>query len=196
VAWPPSPPRSSTSRARSSRPATRSTSRSRGRGFFQIQLGGGGERATRETAASTSTPPGRIVTAEGYVVGGGISIPDNADIFSIERDGTVCYRTADDPSTIQSAGQIQLHRFQNPAGLISRGGNIYLESPASGTSTPGTAGSDGLGVLKGGYLERSNVDVVEELIKMIMAQRAYEVNSRAIKAGDEMMSLASRLGRS
>ena len=95
--------------------------------------------------------------------------------------------------TPQSIGQIQLARFANPSGLSAEGGNLYSQTDASGSAVTGAAGSSGLGVLEQGFLERSNVQMVQELVRLITAQRAYEINSRAIKAGDEMLTTANRM---
>jgi flagellar basal-body rod protein FlgG len=96
-------------------------------------------------------------------------------------------------ATPSQIGQIQLARFVNPAGLSSEGGNLLSETAASGSPTVGTPGDGGLGLLEQGFLERSNVQMVHELVKLITAQRAYEINSRAIKAGDEMLTTANHL---
>ena len=109
--------------------------------------------------------------------------------------GTVRVVSADDPTASTELGQITLARFSNPAGLSSEGGNLFRETPSSGTATVGPPGEGGNGQLMQRFLEKSNVEVVSELVRLIVAQRAYEVNSRSIKAGDEMMSLVSRLGR-
>jgi flagellar basal-body rod protein FlgG len=165
-----------------------------GEGYFEIQGSDGRSYYTR-AGAFRRDGDGTIVNNEGLQLGAGISITDGIDQVSIGGNGQVMGRSAAD-GTWSLLGTIQLHRFMNPAGLRPRGGNLYEETPASGSPASGDPASDGMGQLKAGYVERSNVDVVGELIKMIMAQRAYEVNSRSIKAGDEMMSMATRLGRS
>ena len=99
------------------------------------------------------------------------------------------------PETTTQVGQLNLARFANPAGLSSEGGNLFRETPASGTPTAGVPGQDGRGQLMQSFLERSNVEVVTELVNLIIAQRAYEVNSRAIKTGDEMLGIANSMTR-
>jgi flagellar basal-body rod protein FlgG len=163
-----------------------------GKGFFELQVGS--DVAYSRAGSFALNSSGQIVSPDGHELQGLSAVPDDAKEIMIGRDGTVSVLGAD--NTISSIGNIQLHRFPNPAGLMARGANLYTVSQASGSATAGSPGDDGYGTLKGGYVERSNVDVVGELINLIMAQRAYEVNSRAVKAGDEMMSLTARLGRS
>ena len=114
--------------------------------------------------------------------------------MAVGADGTVSVKLAGD-SDFQEIGQIELARFINPAGLHSVGGNLYLATEASGPPIVGIAGLDGLGNLRQGFLEMSNVQVVEEMVNMITSQRAYEVNSRAIQASDEMLQTANNLRR-
>jgi len=161
-----------------------------GEGFFQVTLPSGETRYTRNGAFKLNSA-GTIVTAEGYSLGI-TGVTSATDKIEVGRDGSVSVRAAGS-TTSTSLGQIPLFRFANPAGLESAGGNLFKENSAAGPAQSVTPGVDG-GSIKSKYLERSNVDVVSELIKMIMAQRAYEVNSRAIKAGDQMMSISSRLG--
>jgi flagellar basal-body rod protein FlgG len=164
-----------------------------GFGFFKILLPSGEFRYTRDGAFHPDNN-GRLVTADGYALDGNITIP--ADIsptqVTIGIDGTVAALQGGLPQTI---GNIQLVRFPNPAGLSSEGNNLYAASPASGQEVLGTPGQTGLGTLRQGYLERSNVEVVSELVSLITAQRAYEVNARAIRAGDEMLSNTSQILR-
>ncbi|MCA9032525.1 MAG: flagellar hook-basal body complex protein, partial [Planctomycetaceae bacterium] len=126
-----------------------------------------------------------------------ITIPDGVALsqLNIAADGIVTAPQAGSPSQKIDIGQIQISRFLNPAGLSSEGGNLYAETPASGQPVTGTPGQNGLGNIRQGFLEGSNVEVVTELISLISAQRAYEVNSRAIKAGDEMLSTATDIVR-
>jgi len=161
-----------------------------GEGFFRVELASGETRYTRNGSFKLNSD-GEIVTSEGYKLG--ISgITSATDRIQVGLDGTVSVR-ASGATAATSIGQIALYRFANPAGLENAGGNLFKENPAAGSPQTVSANVNGGGI-KSGYLERSNVDVVGELIKMIMAQRAYEVNSRAIKAGDQMMSISSRLG--
>ena len=163
-----------------------------GEGFFQITLPGGGERFSRDGAFRLNAE-GQLVTLDGNLMTDQITIPPNAVNVNVGRDGTVSY--TDEAGLTQQAGTIQLARFPNPAGLSSEGGNMYAKTVASGEPVIGQAGLDGAGTLIGGQLERSNVEVVTELISLITAQRAYEINSRAIRAGDEMLSTTTDIVR-
>ncbi|MFG0316021.1 MAG: flagellar basal-body rod protein FlgG [Planctomycetota bacterium JB042] len=165
-----------------------------GDGFFQVQLPDGTIAYTRDGAFHTDSQL-NLVTAEGYLVDPSITIPADTQNISISPEGVVAVVTAGDTSTIQVVGQLQLTRFANPAGLSAHGSNLFLETPSSGAPTQSTPGQNGAGTLVQGYLERSNVDVVTELVNLIVAQRAYEVNSRAIRTGDEMLSQVNGLIR-
>lgn len=162
-----------------------------GDGFFEVTLPNGDLRYTRDGSFRTDAN-GSLVTSSGYAMGTQISIPANATSVAVGSDGTV---SATVDGIESQLGQLTLVRFQNPAGLSSEGGNLYAETTASGPSVPGTPGLDGNGTLLGGFLERSNVEVVTELISLITAQRAYEINSRAIRAGDEMLSTTTDIVR-
>jgi flagellar basal-body rod protein FlgG len=133
-----------------------------------------------------------VVTAEGYFVQPQITIPQNAVSVSVAPDGTV---TAQVPGSVQpqTLGQLQLARFVNPAGLTPTGDNLYLETAASGPPIVTTPGLNGAGILEDGYLENSNVSVVNEMVNMIVAQRAYEANSKAIGAADQMLQTAVQM---
>lgn len=163
-----------------------------GDGFFQITLPNGGERFTRDGAFRMNAE-GTLVTMDGYALTDQVTIPSGAANINIGHDGTVSF--TDDTGETQSAGQITLVRFPNPAGLSSEGGNLYARTVASGDPVAGQPGESGAGTLIGGQLERSNVEVVTELISLITAQRAYEINSRAIRAGDEMLSTTTDIVR-
>jgi flagellar basal-body rod protein FlgG len=121
-----------------------------------------------------------------------VTIPANATSVTIGADGVVSITTQGSAAQTQ-VGQVQLATFMNPAGLDPRGQNLYFETAASGTPTLGTAGTNGIGVLKQGFVETSNVNVVEELVAMIQAQRAYEINSKAIQTSDQMLARLSQL---
>jgi flagellar basal-body rod protein FlgG len=121
-----------------------------------------------------------------------VTIPADTLSITIGTDGTVSAIVAGQ-TTPQQLGQIQLAKFSNPAGLEAIGRNLFRPSDASGTATTGTPGSDGFGFIAQGYLEMSNVNVVEEMVSMITSQRAYEVNSRAIRTADEMLRIANSL---
>jgi flagellar basal-body rod protein FlgG len=133
-----------------------------------------------------------VVTAEGYFVQPQITIPQNAVSVSVGPDGTV---TAQVPGSVQpqTLGQLQLARFVNPAGMAPTGDNLYLETAASGPPIVSTPGLNGTGILEDGFLENSNVSVVNEMVNMIVAQRAYEANSKAIGAADQMLQTAIQM---
>lgn len=162
-----------------------------GDGFFKINVLDGGERYTRDGAFRVDNN-GSLVTTDGYQLASAINIPQGASDVQVGADGTV---TAVINGEAQQIGQINLYRFINPAGLSSEGNNLYSATSASGAAEEGTPGSGGFGTLRGSFLEGSNVEVVTELIQLITAQRAYEVNSRAIRAGDEMMSATTDIIR-
>ncbi len=160
-----------------------------GDGFFQVTGPGGDTRYTRDGSLRANAN-GELVTSGGYTMEPAISIPPSTVSISVGKDGTV---TVFDGTTTTSIGQITLVRFANPSGLSSEGGNLLAETSASGSPTTATPGQDGAGTLQQGFLEKSNVQMVTELVNLITAQRAYEINSRAIKAGDEMLTTANRL---
>jgi flagellar basal-body rod protein FlgG len=160
-----------------------------GEGFFQVTSPGGDIRYTRDGSFQTDAN-GNLVTSSGYTLG--ISLPAGTRSASIGPDGSVVAHTGSGDSNV---GQVNLVRFLNPAGLSSEGGNLVSETPASGSPTTGTAGKDGFGTILQGFLERSNVQMVTELVNLIKAQRAYEINSRAIRAGDDMLTTANQLVR-
>jgi len=162
----------------------------KGQGFFQIQLPDGTTAYTRDGAFQVDAN-GQLVTNAGYVVQPGITIPAKAQSVTIAPDGTVNVTVANQTAQL-SLGQLQLASFVNPAGLEPRGGNLYAETTASGTPTTGAPASDGQGSLQQGFIEGSNVNVVEELVSMIATQRAYELNSKAIQTSDQMLQ---RLGQ-
>lgn len=156
-----------------------------GRGFFQILMPDGTMAYTRDGSFKVSAQ-GELVTASGYAVQPGITIPDGAQSVSIGKDGTVTVQLAGQAAPTQ-VGSLQLVDFVNPAGLQPRGENMLIESAASGTAQSGTPGMNGLGSVEQGSLEASNVNVVEELVTMIETQRAYEMNSKAISTTDQML---------
>jgi len=164
-----------------------------GDGFFQVQLPGGDTGYTRSGAFKKNSQ-GQMVTSDGFEMLPQITIPANAISVTIGVDGTVSVVQAGQAQP-QTAGTIELVRFINPAGLQSQGRNLFLPTQASGDAIPGTPGRDGIGTLLQGFVEGSNVNVVEEMVAMIVTQRAYEINSRAIKTADEMMQTANNLVR-
>ncbi len=165
-----------------------------GDGFFQILMPNGEIRYTRAGHFRLDENR-RIVTPEGYPLEPAITIPQDAIQISVERDGTVSVISATSPSTVQVVGQIQLALFPNPAGLRSEGHNLYSETTASGAPILTIPSQNGAGALLSEFIEDSNVEVVTELVNLILAQRAYEINSRAIRAGDAMLETANQLGR-
>jgi flagellar basal-body rod protein FlgG len=164
-----------------------------GGGFFQI-LQPSGETAYTRDGAFKMDRDGRMVTSDGFVMDPEITIPSDSISLSIGLDGTVSVMQAGS-NTPTEIGTITLARFVNPAGLHSIGRNLYMPTNASGDAIVGTAGEDGLGSLAQGFLEMSNVSVVDEMVKMITAQRAYEINSKTIQAADDMLQQANNIKR-
>jgi flagellar basal-body rod protein FlgG len=164
-----------------------------GQGFFQLALPGGETGYTRAGAFHLNGQ-GQLVTAEGLQLQPQISIPANAITVSVSKDGIVSATVAGQTDP-QQLGTIELAMFQNAAGLQARGGNIFVATIASGDPTTGVPGSEGLGTIAQGFLEDSNVSVVEEMVNMILGQRAYEANSRVIRAADEMLQQVNSLSR-
>lgn len=156
-----------------------------GRGFIQVLTPDGTVAYTRDGAFQMNSQ-GQLVTADGYLLQPGITIPQNTLSITIGADGVVSARLPGSTTSTQ-VGNLQLADFINPAGLQPIGGNLYVASTASGTAQAGTPGLNGLGTLVQGSVESSNVNVVEELVSMIEAQRSYEMNSKAISASDEML---------
>lgn len=161
-----------------------------GSGFFQLQRPDGSIAYTRAGNFST-TAEGVVVSSEGLPLIPQITVPEGATSVTIGNDGTVS-ATLQGQSAPTQLGQVELASFMNPAGLQSVGGNLLTETAASGTPQVGVAGLDGRGAIRSGYLETSNVNVVEELVDMIETQRAYEVNSKMIKATDEMLQYVNQ----
>ena len=164
-----------------------------GDGFFQVERPDGTIAYTRDGSLKQDSE-GRLVTSDGYPLQPEIFVPEGATDISITSDGTITARVDGEPEP-EELGQVELVRFSNPAGLNSTGRNLYEETVASGDPIVGFAGEDGYGTIAQGYLEMSNVEVVEEMVNMISAQRAYEINSRSIQASDEMLQTASQLKR-
>lgn len=164
-----------------------------GDGFFQIELPDGTTGYTRQGSFKRDEN-GDVVTPQGYRLIPNISIPENAIELNISQQGevTVSIQGEADQTNL---GQITLARFINPAGLVAKGENIYLETNVSGAPQELEAGTDGMGTIRQYYLEMSNVSVVEEMVNMITAQRAYEMDSKAIQTSDEMLQIVSGLKR-
>jgi flagellar basal-body rod protein FlgG len=162
-----------------------------GQGFFQIQMPDGTLAYTRDGAFQMDST-GQMVTSSGYPLSPAITIPSDATSITISRDGIVSVLQAGS-TTPTEIGTIQLASFVNVGGLQSVGENLYVETASSGTPTPNTPGTNGVGVLNQGYVETSNVNVAEELVQMIQTQRAYELNSRAIQTSDSMLGRLTQL---
>jgi flagellar basal-body rod protein FlgG len=164
-----------------------------GDGFFQIHMTDGTTTYTRDGSFKKDSQ-GRIVNSDGYPLTPEMVIPTNASKVTIGNDGTVSVLQAGQ-STPTTIGTIQLATFSNPAGLSSLGHNLYQSTDSSGTANTGTAGQNGVGTIGQGFLEMSNVSVMEEMVNMIMSQRAYETNSKAVQAADEMLQQTNNLKR-
>jgi flagellar basal-body rod protein FlgG len=162
-----------------------------GNGFFQVQMPDGTLAYTRDGSFKNDSQ-GRVVTSDGYPVQGGFQpVPNGTTNITISASGSVTYTTASGLTT----SQVQIARFNNPGGLDAVGQNLYKETVASGTAELGDPSQNGFGQLQQGYLELSNVSVVQEMVSLILAQRAYEVNSKAVQAADEMMQQSNGLMR-
>ncbi len=165
-----------------------------GRGFFQIRRPSG-ELAYTRCGEFQLDRDGVLVTADGDPVEPQITLPPDTQSVNIAADGTVSY-TQPGQTAAQQAGQLQLANFANPAGLNGIGHNLYVPTDASGDPTVGNpGGQEGMGTLQQGYIEQSNVNVVEEFISLIVSQRAYEANSKVVKAADDMYSMVNNLAR-
>lgn len=161
-----------------------------GPGFFEVTMADGSTAYTRDGAFKRDST-GRLVTSDGLPLAAGITIPQGASDIGISATGDVSVRTAGGFQNFT----LNLVRFANPGGLESIGRNLYRSTPASGAAEQGQAGGDGFGSLAQGYLEMSNVKVVEEMVNMIVAQRAYEVNSKAVQTADDMLQISNNLKR-
>ena len=163
-----------------------------GQGFFQIQMPDGTVQYTRDGSFQQDLT-GQIVTSQGFPISPPITIPQNALTVSISQDGVVTITTPGSAATTQ-VGTIQLATFVNQGGLQSMGQNLFAETASSGTPTPNTPGLNGAGLLNQGYTETSNVNVAEELVNMIQAQRAYEMNSKVVTTSDQMLQSLTQIG--
>lgn len=162
-----------------------------GRGFFQIEMPDGSTAYTRAGSFQLSST-GEIVTADGYVVQPGITIPQNTTKVTVNANGQVLAQVAGQIQP-QTVGQLQLVNFPNEAGMAQQGGNLLTETPASGAPVTGNPGSTAFGSIQQGFLETSNVNIVSEITSLISAQRAYEMNSKVIQTSDQMMSTLSQI---
>jgi len=164
-----------------------------GDGFFQVLRGDGSTAYTR-AGSFRKDGNGRLVNPDGFALQPEITIPNQAIDVQVGTDGVVSVTLAAN-NTPQQVGTIELARFVNPAGLNSIGRNLYLPTAASGTALTGAPGSQGFGTLSQGYVEMSNVKVVEEMVNLIIGQRAYEAGSKAVQSADDMLQLANNLRR-
>ena len=162
-----------------------------GGGFFQVLMPDGTAAYTRDGSFQIDQN-GQLVTASGYPVQPAITLPPSATSLTVGRDGTVSVVQAGSTASVQ-IGQIQLVTFLNATGLQAKGENLYVETDASGGANQTAPGQNGAGTLSHGYVESSNVNVVEELVNMIQTQRAYEINSKVVKTSDEMLARLSQL---
>lgn len=162
-----------------------------GAGFFQVLLPDGTAAYTRDGSLQIDNQ-GQLVTSSGYVLQPAVTVPADATSITVARDGTISVTQAGVTAATQ-IGAVQLATFVNPAGLESKGENLYVETSASGSPGTNSPGTNGAGSLVQGYVETSNVNVVEELVNMIQTQRAYEINSKAITTSDQMLQRLSQL---
>ena len=164
-----------------------------GDGFFQIELPNG-DTAYSRCGEFKLDADGRIVNADGFLLVPQLTVPLDTVSITVGMDGTVSVIQADDPVPSE-IGTIQLARFVNPAGLRSLGRNLFVPTEGSGDEIIGTPGQDGFGTIAQGFLEMSNVSVVDEMVNMITAQRAYEINSKTIRTADDMLQMANQIKR-
>ena len=162
-----------------------------GQGFFQVQLPDGTTAYTRDGSFQTNQN-GQIVTATGYQVLPAITVPSNATSLTIGQDGTVSVTQPGNVNAVQ-IGTMQLASFVNPTGLEALGNNLLSETTSSGAPTVAQPGTNGVGNVNHGYVETSNVNVVQELVNMIQTQRSYELNSKAVQTSDQMLQTLSQL---
>lgn len=164
-----------------------------GDGFFQVQMDNGQFGYTRDGSFKRDAN-GQMVTADGYIVQPGVTIPSDAAEIAISKNGTVSVRNAG-TTTLSNLGQVTLTKFANPAGLVSIGHNLFQDTPASGDPIQGVAGQGDFAssIINQGFVEGSNVQIVEELINLISAQRAFEANSNVIKAADELLQKVNNI---
>ncbi|MGD0231318.1 MAG: flagellar basal-body rod protein FlgG [Syntrophorhabdales bacterium] len=162
-----------------------------GNGFLQIILPSG-EMAYTRAGSLQSDSEGRICTSDGYLLDPNITIPQTATAVTVATDGTVSVQVQNQ-TALQQIGTLNLWTFPNLGGLNAIGGNLYQVTDASGAAVSGTPGQNGFGTILQGYLEQSNVNVMQEMVNLIIGQRAYEANSKVIKAADEMLQMADNV---
>lgn len=164
-----------------------------GEGFFQVMLPDGETAYTRAGAFKLDNE-GRIVTSDGYALEPAITIPANTQSITVGADGKISVIQSGSKTPVE-VGQIELARFINSGGLKAIGKSLFVPTASSGEPTTGNPGSEGMGTISQGFIEMSNVNVVEEMVNMIVTQRAYEINSKAVQASDEMLQIANNLKR-
>lgn len=162
-----------------------------GTGFLQVQMPSGETAYTRDGSFKISND-GTLVTSQGFALEPQITVPEGAHDIMVDAAGKVTV-TMSDTGTTEEIGQIEMAKFLNEGGLKSLGNNLYQSSPASGEAEVGTPGTNGMGTLAQGFLEASNVELVEEMVNMIVAQRAYEISAKAIQTSDSMLQMANQL---
>lgn len=165
----------------------------RGTGFLEVLLPDGSRAYTRSGALQAGRD-GTLVTGEGHTVAPALQLPADATEVAIDSTGQVTARVAGEARPVD-VGQLELVRFVNPAGLTALGGNLYVATERSGDPLPGKAGSEGYGTFAQGFLEGSNVRLVEEMIGLVLAQRAFEVNAKAVQASDDLLGMVNNLRR-
>ncbi len=165
-----------------------------GKGFLQVSMPDGTVAYTRDGSLQVNAD-GKLVTSAGLVVTPEVSLPQDLLDVSIGADGRVTGRTGGSPDTTTEFGQLALVKFINPSGLFSEGGNVIRATAASGQAVQGSPGEAGFGSIKQAFVERSNVEIVNELVSLIVAQRAYDVNSKAIQASDQMLQVSTSILR-
>ncbi len=166
-----------------------------GEGFFQVQAGNAGQLAYTRDGSFQISDQGVLVTSQGYVLQPTIRVPNDATSVTISRTGVVSVTRGQNQAVPEELGRLELARFVNPAGLLTQGENLYTPTAASGEPIVGFPQDEGMGRLVQGTLEGSNVEVVQEMVDMITAMRAYEINSKAIKNSEEMLEIANNLVR-
>ena len=164
-----------------------------GSGFFSVQMPDGSRAYTRD-GAFTLTAEGLLVTQSGFALDPGLEVPADALEVQIQADGTVRARLPGETEPAE-LGQVEVARFTNPAGLRALGGNLFSQTERSGEPVTAPPGEDGLGTVQQGFLETSNVDVVQEMVDLIASQRAYELNSKMVQASEEMLQIANGVKR-
>ncbi len=162
-----------------------------GEGFFEVKDQNGDSLYTRDGSFKRG-PDGELTTSLGLPLEPGITVPSEAQQISISESGTITFMQGSEP--IGNA-ELQIVRFNNPSGLSALGGNLFSETPASGTPEKGTPGTESFGTVRQGFLENSNVNIVQEMVNMIVAQRAYEINSKSIQTSDQMMQQVGQIKR-